>query len=1020
MSKTNTPPTDEQVVPFMSFTSFRDTHRDLLKRRREEKKEMGAESADFWTAVNDFLRRGEAAGAFLDEDEDRTAAQNLLDYWDTQLFHTGIEAPEAILAEFNPLLQPEIHDDHCPYIGLNAFDDSNQHLFYGRNDLINDLLNQALVSRLVTTIGPSGSGKSSVVLAGLLPRLKKGELPGSAIWNYYPTIVPGSDPLTSLARLMQPDDPDTTAWIPKNKEILLTNPNHLTELIESRSDKPAVLVIDQFEETFTLCHSEAERDAFLDNILNLVRTRNIRHVVILTMRVDYESYLTKAPLFHSLVEQGQVRIAAMNGAELHDAIEQPATAVGLKFEEGLVDELVRQIIGEPAALPLLQFALLQLWDNRERNRVTWETYRRLGSVMEILANTANNIYTSLLPEERVTARRILLHLVKPGEGLEFTRRRVPRRLLYQTGEAHDRIDRVLEKLIQSRLVRSSKGRTEEDDQIEVAHEALVRNWPRLVEWLEEERFRLRHRLRLTDQAEQWDSLDRDESALLRGALLDEARRYEDLNPLEEDFVQASQDAMRRQEKEREAARRRELEQARALAAEQSRLARAETQRAEEQRQLAIARAESAQRARHFNIALIIILALVLIAAVIMVNLVQTAANATTAQAEAEQSNTLATQSALDAQVVELTAIAVARQSTQEAEQVLVAQATITSEFATQQAIAADRQIEQNKTNATAAAATATADYQTAADTAATATQSARTTPPAEENTTTQATPSPDPQTLSLDAQLKAFVREEDNMPMLYMTGGVYEMGATGEQSNIDEQPPHEITIPDFYMDKFEVSVQQYSDFLNRMGQNRDACFDEDCAKTLVDTQFTHLLNNFGVFEPRPGTSNFPVNWITWPGAKAYCESVGARLPTEAEWEYAAKGYDGRLYPWGNEEPIPDINAIFGIRQTQFNTAFKSVDALPDGISPFGLFGMAGSVWEWTEDWYDPTFYNEGRSDQSANSEDTTGEKVMRGGSWTDNASELRTANRGHLPPIIDDPNDLLYIGVGFRCARDMN
>ncbi|NJN55125.1 MAG: hypothetical protein HC804_10410 [Anaerolineae bacterium] len=605
---------EDEIVPFMSFASFRDTHRDLLKQRREQKKEHGEETAVFWSAVDEFLQRGRAAGAFLDEDSDREAAQNLLDYWETQLFHAGRQIPDMILTEFNPNLQPEIPDDRCPYVGLNAFEGSNQHLFYGRDQLIGELLNQVLVSRLVTTIGPSGSGKSSVVLAGLLPRLKAGELPGSALWNYYPVIVPGSAPLTALARLLQPVDVDPAQWIIETTDTLRQDSNHLTTLIESQSDEASILVIDQFEETFTLCHDEEERNAFLENLLNLARTRDARHVIILTMRVDYESYLTKVPLFHSLVEQGQVRVGAMNAAELHDAIEQPATAVGLKFEEGLVDAVVREIVGEPAALPLLQFALLQLWDNRERNRVTWETYRRLGGVMQALAHTADNIFNNLLPEEQITARRILLRLVRPSEGLEFTRRRVPRRQLYQSGEAQDRVDRVLEKLVQSRLVRSTLGRTEDDDQIEVAHEALVRNWPRLVDWLEEERIRLRHRLRLTDQAEQWDTLNRDEGALLRGALLQDALQYEDLTPLETDFVKASQAALQREEEEKEAIRRRELDQARALAAEQGRLAREQKQLAEEQRLRAEAQAVAAQRARNFTIALVAILILVIVGA----------------------------------------------------------------------------------------------------------------------------------------------------------------------------------------------------------------------------------------------------------------------------------------------------------------------------------------------------------------------------------------------------------------------
>lgn len=315
-----------------------------------------------------------------------------------------------------------------------------------------------------------------MVLAGLLPKLEDGELPDSDTWHYYPTIVPGTAPLTQLAKLLEPDGADAAEWITENYETFLRDTNHLAKLVQADANTPAVLTIDQFEETFTLCHDEQERDAFIDNILGLVNAREARHVVILTMRVDYESYLNKVPMFQSLYEQGLVRVTAMNASELHDAIEQPAQAIGLKFEDGLIEALVREIVGEPAALPLLQFALLQLWGNRERNRITWDAYRRLGGVMEALASTADSLYNGMLKEEQNAAKRILLRLVRPGTGVEFTRGRATRRMLYQSGEANDRIDRVLEKLVNARLLRQTDGATSVNDQFEVAHEALVRNW----------------------------------------------------------------------------------------------------------------------------------------------------------------------------------------------------------------------------------------------------------------------------------------------------------------------------------------------------------------------------------------------------------------------------------------------------------------------------------------------------------------------------------------------------------------
>jgi hypothetical protein len=349
---------------------------------------------------------------------------------------------------------------------------------------------------------------------------------------------------------------------------LQRDPDHLVAVVNATGDRPAVLVVDQFEELFTLCADQAVRQRFAEHLLQLSQTPGQRHTVILTMRTDFESFITRLPTFQPVFEQAVVRVTPLNAAELREAIEKPAEAVGLKFEEGVVDALLQDILGEPTALPLLQFTLLKLWEGRERNRITWAAYRRLGGGRLALSRSADELYNSLIPEEQVTARRILLRLVRPGEGLEVTSNRVRRQTLYEGGEARDRVDRVLNKLIAARLVRVTEGDTPADAQVEVAHEALVRNWPRLVEWLDQAREQLRERLHLTEAAEQWDKLGRDSSALLRGALLEEALQYPDLNDLEREYVQASQAAYEAAQQAEEAARQRELEQARALAEEQ--------------------------------------------------------------------------------------------------------------------------------------------------------------------------------------------------------------------------------------------------------------------------------------------------------------------------------------------------------------------------------------------------------------------------------------------------------------------
>jgi hypothetical protein len=266
------------------------------------------------------------------------------------------------------------------------------------------------------------------------------------------------------------------------------------------------------------------------------------HRVILTMRVDFESKLAVYSELQEIVEANIVHLTPLTAADLREAIEEPARKIGLKFEEGIIDSLLNDILGEPAALPLLQFTLLKLWDTRDRNRITWEDYRKLGGGRQALANSADEFYNNLIPEEQVTARRILLRLVSPGEGLEVTSQRMRRVDLYSRSDAVDRIDRVLAKFIDARLLRLTRGRTAFDDQIEVAHEALVRNWPTLVAWLENEREAIRQRRRLTTAAERWNELGCSDDLLLRGVELEEALRYDDLNELENSFISASQQA----------------------------------------------------------------------------------------------------------------------------------------------------------------------------------------------------------------------------------------------------------------------------------------------------------------------------------------------------------------------------------------------------------------------------------------------------------------------------------------------
>jgi len=224
-------------------------------------------------------------------------------------------------------------------------------------------------------------------------------------------------------------------------------------------------------------------------------------------------------------EAAQVRVTPLGAAELREAIEKPAERAGLKFEHGVVQELLDELLGEPAGLPLLEFTLLKLWERREHNRVTLAAYRALGGGLQALARSADELYDSLIPEEQVTVKRILLRLVRPGDGLEVTSNRVRRDVLDRIGEDPGRVSRVLVSLTGAGLVRLTPGDSPDGDQVEVAHEALVRNWQRLVAWLDQARFEIATGRRLQARAEEWLRLGRSWSDLLNRQELDEAESW---------------------------------------------------------------------------------------------------------------------------------------------------------------------------------------------------------------------------------------------------------------------------------------------------------------------------------------------------------------------------------------------------------------------------------------------------------------------------------------------------------------
>ncbi len=534
--------------PFASLSELQHEHISLMRGVRASPRERHAH------LIHVFLRRAQATGSRLDEVSERDIGQSILDYWTAALIDLRHEADylpsSPDLAEFDISQADDLAGRPSPFKGLCAFGEPDADWYFGREDAVKLLMEAVARERLVMVAGPSGSGKSSLVLAGLVPHLKRAALSGGSDWRYLPAVTPGSDPLLSLLQAVRPGGRDALSWSAEQKPELERSPRHFRELLEAvhaAGDGPALLIVDQFEELFTLCTDQPARKSFVEAILSIMRPEDRNHV-ILTIREDF---LTQAKQLPGLGNpEALFRVPPFTTSELRHVIAGPAGMIGLKIHESVVNDLVKEVVGDPAALPLLQFTLKQLWDHRERDRITWDVYQKAGRPSEALKRTADEIFEGLKTfENQKAAERIFLTLVQPGAGAEFLRRRVFRQTL-EGLEAAGRVDRVLKPFVDSGLIIQTAGIERGDDRFEVAHETLIRNWPRLAKWLSDRRAQSQELLQLIATAQRWQQSGRMKGYLLSGDALADGKRFRDAPELKE-FIEASEKSERNRKKLRQ-------------------------------------------------------------------------------------------------------------------------------------------------------------------------------------------------------------------------------------------------------------------------------------------------------------------------------------------------------------------------------------------------------------------------------------------------------------------------------------
>jgi len=439
-----------------------------------------------------------------------------------------------------------------PYRGLLFFDESNADIFFGREKLtahIMDRVTDLVIdsqSRLLTVVGASGSGKSSLIRAGLAVALKQKD------WEVC-VFTPGENPLRTLNMFLEENQ-------------------------ATAKSEPLLVLVDQFEEIFTLCHDESERIEFIQKLLELSSEPSKRISVVIALRADFYSHCAQYPSLRLAVAAEQEYIGQMTVDELRRAIEEPAKQNGWEFEHGLVNMLLNDIGAqgtnqpEPGALPLLSHALLATWERRHGRTMTLDGYRTSGGVHGAIAETAENLFTDQLNQsQQEMVRDVFLRLTELGEGTEDTRRRAALNELVRQSDEATQLRAVLDMLAGARLI------TLNEDSAEVAHEALIREWQRLHEWLTKDREGLLLHRHLTESARGWEVRGRDASELYRGARLAQAREWAStnegrLNPSEQSFLVASNGQEEHDAREREAQRQRELDAAYQLAETQSQAA----------------------------------------------------------------------------------------------------------------------------------------------------------------------------------------------------------------------------------------------------------------------------------------------------------------------------------------------------------------------------------------------------------------------------------------------------------------
>ncbi|QRN98387.1 protein kinase [Archangium violaceum] len=469
------------------------------------------------------------------------------------LKHKEQRFPDAhsLLRALEPFLPgrqggPELRIDGSPYAGLSSFQEADANRFFGRTREIAALVNRINDQPLLAVVGPSGTGKSSFVRAGVVPVLKRSGTP----WESF-VIRPGRSPLSALAGVVAPlvsSSPSIEEDIREQQELverLRVEPGYVGSVLRSRARRKQqriLLFIDQFEELYTLVPDAKERLAFTACLSGIADDATSPIRVVLSIRSDFLDRVPEDERFMAELSQGLYFLTPPNRDGLRDALIQPAEMAGYRFETpAMVDNMLEHLESAQGALPLLQFAATQLWEARDPSLklLTESAYKSIGGIAGALASHADSVLSGLSTQERTLVRALFLRLVTPERTRAIVSLEELRELTKDAGE----MQRLIDHLVQARLLVVQTGSGATGATVELVHESLLHSWPTLRRWLDEGQEDAGFLEQLRNATRQWQAKHFDDNLLWRGEMVEEAQRFQrryrgELPKLQQEFLEA--------------------------------------------------------------------------------------------------------------------------------------------------------------------------------------------------------------------------------------------------------------------------------------------------------------------------------------------------------------------------------------------------------------------------------------------------------------------------------------------------